>query len=93
MGGFVLFLESFSIWAIAMAGILIPLKWEKTETDFCIVNSFVAGLMLSAGFVHMLSDAANTLHEIYPKFAVAEVFNIYLKMSLFTVHRHRHTHT
>jgi zinc transporter ZupT len=57
-----------TIWLVGLAGVLAPLvmaSYNKVVLTLC--NSFAAGVMLSAGFVHLLHDAVSSLSGLQKK--------------------------
>ena len=57
-----------AIWLVGLAGVLAPLvmaSYNKVVLTLC--NSFAAGVMLSAGFVHLLHDAVSSLSGLQKK--------------------------
>jgi len=59
---------TLAIWLMGLAGVLIPLVMASYNTVvLTLCNSFAAGVMLSAGFVHLLHDAVSSLSGLQKK--------------------------
>ncbi len=60
--GWALLAYTLAIWAVGLAGVLVPLVMASyNKTVLTLLNAFAAGVMLSAGFVHLLHDAVASL--------------------------------
>ncbi|KAM3577609.1 hypothetical protein VYU27_000485 [Nannochloropsis oceanica] len=63
-----LFVYTLAIWLVGLGGVLAPLcmaSYNKVVLTLC--NSLAAGVMLSAGFVHLLHDAVSSLAGLQTK--------------------------
>lgn len=64
----VLLIYTLAIWLVGLGGVLAPIvvaSYNKMVLAVC--NSFAAGVMLSAGFVHLLHDAVSSLSGLQEK--------------------------